>query len=213
MIQPIRMLLLGLVCATVAGCTSTSADVAALPLAPVTTSMGSPVPMGGVTIAQAQPAGEVAQDLYYLEFRSRTADSYGHTFAMFGRRDAQGRILTREVAGLHPATSSTVPYMAGHIVPVPAETGPSDGDLEDAYMTANYRIDLTRAQYEYVVSYIRDLQNSRPLWHAVIYNCNSFVGDIAKHMGLRAPNNLLFPPNYINTLREMNGGRNPFAAA
>lgn len=216
MIKSIRLLFLGLVCATVAGCTSTTpdnSDLAVTPLVPMATSMAAPAAMGMGNLSGAPQTGEVAQDLYYLEFRSRTADSYGHTFAMFGRRDAQGRILTREVAGLHPATTSTVPYMMGHVVPVPAETGPSDGDLEDAYMTANYRIDLTRAQYEYVVAYIRELQNSRPLWHAVIYNCNSFVGDIAKHIGLRAPNNMLFPPNYITTLREMNNGRNPFTSS
>lgn len=209
MVNPIRILMLGFVCAAIAGCTSTStetASLAPLPLVPESTSPG--VASAGVTNASFTPGAPtgapVTDDLYYIEFRARTAESYGHTFAMFGRRDAQGRILTREVAGLHPASTSVVPYLLGHLVPVPSETGPSDGDLEDAYMTANYRIDLTKAQYDDVLAYIRDLQASSPVWHAVAYNCSAFVSDIAKSMGLRTPNSLLMPEKYINTLREMN---------
>ncbi|WAJ31229.1 hypothetical protein [Antarcticirhabdus aurantiaca] len=156
------------------------------------------------TTAFAESEGTVDEGLYYIEFRARSAESYGHTFAMFGRRDRSGKILTREVAGLHPASTSDVPYVLGHLVPVPSETGPSDGDLEDRYMTARYRIDLNRREYEDVVGYIRRLQASSPVWHAVLYNCSTFVGKIANHMGLRAPNSLLFPKTYIETLRAMN---------
>jgi hypothetical protein len=216
-----RFLSLGLLCGAAAGCTSTSTSAPEpLSLAPTGySSVGTDTTgLAPQTVALASaPAGQslstapVADDLYYIEFRARSAESYGHTFAMFGRRDAQGNILTREVAGLHPASTSDVPYVLGHLIPVPSETGPSDGDLDDRYMTANYRIDLNRAEYENVLAYIRQLQSSRPLWHAALYNCNSFVGDIAKHMGLRAPSNhLLFPEQYITTLREMNAGRRPF---
>ncbi|HEX2137566.1 MAG TPA: hypothetical protein VHG30_16990, partial [Microvirga sp.] len=46
-----------------------------------------------------------------------------------------------------------------------------------------------------------------PLWHAAIYNCNAWVGDIARFMGLKAPaNTWQFPAEYINALREMNTG-------
>lgn len=207
MIQSIRLSLLALVCAAVAGCTTSNSGPEPLALGPT----AAPAVVGQASFGGAPQTGEIAQDLYYIEFRSRTAQSYGHTFAMFGRRDAQGNILTREVAGLHPASTSSVPYMLGHVVPVPAETGPSDGDLEDQYMTANYRIDLTRAEYEYVLEHIRHLQANRLVWHAPVYNCNSFVGEIARYMGLRAPNNhLMLPENYITTLREMNAGRRPF---
>lgn len=210
MTKPLRILVLGMLCAVVAGCTSTTANTEPLALGPT----AAPAAMSQANFSGAPQTGEIAQDLYYIEFRARTAESYGHTFAMFGRRDAAGNILTREVAGLHPASTSVVPYLAGHVVPVPSETGPSDGDLEDAYMIANYRIDLTRAEYENVLAYIRQLQASRPLWHAALYNCNSFVGDIARHMGLRAPaNHLLFPEQYINTMKEMNAGRRPFGNA
>ena len=45
------------------------------------------------------------------------------------------------------------------------------------------------------------------MWHAVLYNCNAFVGDIARNMGLQAPGSLEFPADYINGIRRLNGGR------
>src|SRR5262245_41822298 len=63
--------------------------------------------------------------LYYVDFRARTAASYGHAFVWYGRAD-QKQI---EVAGLHPASESVIPYILGHVIPVPSETGKSYGDL------------------------------------------------------------------------------------
>lgn len=144
---------------------------------------------------------------YYMEFRARTALSYGHTFVMHGRLNARGEIMTREVAGLHPAGDEVLPWMVGHVIPVQSETGPSDGDLEDQYVAARYRINLTADQYANVSGFIKNLQASSPMWHAVWYNCNAFVGDIARHMGLQSPGSLEFPADYINGIRRMNGGR------
>lgn len=145
---------------------------------------------------------------YFIEFRSRYALSYGHTYAAFGRLDSRGRIVSREVAGLHPAGDSSVPWMIGHLVPVPSETGPSDGDLEDEYISNRYRVTMNEADYNKVVAKIRQMQRSTPLWSATAYNCNSFVGDIARYMGLRSDTSTLqTPPNYIAALRRLNGGR------
>lgn len=145
---------------------------------------------------------------YFIEFRSRYALSYGHTFAMFGRLNAKGDIVEREVAGLHPKGDSSVPWMIGHVVPVQSETGPSDGDLEDKYVSARYRIVLNEAEYARVIAFIRKLQANSPLWSAVAYNCNAFVADIARYMGLETPSStLLYPADFINQLRQINGGR------
>lgn len=149
-----------------------------------------------------------APGAYFIEFRSRYALSYGHTYAAFGRLDSRGRIISREVAGLHPAGESSVPWMIGHLVPVPSETGPSDGDLEDEYISNRYRVTMNEADYNKVVAKIRQMQRSTPLWSATAYNCNSFVGDIARYMGLRSDTSTLqTPPNYIAALRRLNGGR------
>ena len=207
MINTFRIGVAGLLCAVAAGCTATGSSPDLQPAAPVSTaSLGQAGATASVT-SSPDAIGTTAaaeENLYYLEFRARSAESYGHTFAMFGRRDAQGQILTRDVAGLHPASTSDVPYMLGHLIPVPSETGPSDGDLEDQYMTANYRINLSKAEYDDVLGYIRNLQGSSPVWHAVLYNCSAFVSDIARYMGLKTPSSLLLPKTYIETLREMN---------
>ena len=96
-------------------------------------------------------------------------------------------MVNPEVAGLHPASTNEVPYVLGHFLPVPAETGWSDGDLEEQYRSASWRVLLTEAQYNEVVSSIRKLQASSPVWHASLYNCNAFTGDIARSMGYKGP--------------------------
>ncbi len=87
---------------------------------------------------------------YFVDFRARTAASYGHAFLWYGRLKEDGRVGAVEVAGLHPATDSVVPYILGHIIPVPAETGKSYGDLDEQYLTASYRVYLTDAQAKHV---------------------------------------------------------------
>ena len=143
---------------------------------------------------------------YFIEFRARSALSYGHTFLVHGRTGQ--KIRAKDVIGLHPATESSVPWMIGHLIPVVSETGASDGDFEEAYVIARYRVGLTEAEYKKTLATMRAMQRNHPVWHAVLYNCNRFVGDIAESMGLKAPaNSLLMPKDFINTLKSMNGGR------
>jgi hypothetical protein len=149
----------------------------------------------------------VAGKSYYIEFRSRSAQSYGHTFSIYGKLNG-GRIATKTVAGLHPATESPVPWMIGHLVLVPSETGASDGDTEDEYVTARFRVALNEAEYQKVVGFIRSLKAKSPVWHAVLYNCNAWVGDIAKFMGMETPSStMLMPEDYITSLRDLNINR------
>ncbi len=119
----------------------------------------------------AAPAG----DKYYIEFRSRYAMSYGHSFVVFGRGAAPGKkIDPKQIAGLHPASDSQLP---------------------------------TKAEYDKVVGFVRKLQASSPVWHAEIYNCNAFVADIAKFMGLKTPTSMVFPKEFMTGLRELNGAK------
>jgi hypothetical protein len=144
---------------------------------------------------------------YFVEFRSRYALSYGHTYVVFGRTDGSGRMINPEVAGLHPKSTSAVPYVIGHFVPVPAETGASDGDLEEPYRSASWRVMLSQAEYNKVVKKIRELQANSKLWQAALYNCNAFTGDVARSMGFSVPPIQLRPQEFVTKLREMNEGR------
>jgi hypothetical protein len=155
------------------------------------------------TPTSTQPQA-TSRAVYYVDFRARTAASYGHAFVWYGRADTK----QIEVAGLHPASESVVPYILGHLIPVPSETGKSYGDLDDDYLTASYRVYMTEAEAQRVFAYIKHLQATSPLWNAATYNCVAFIQDIARYMGLRVPgNHLLYPEDWVNRLRELNGSR------
>ena len=150
---------------------------------------------------------------YYVDFRARTAASYGHAFVWFGKTSEK----KVDVAGLHPA-GDEVPYVLGHLMWVPSETGASYGDLDPQYLTANYRVYLNEADAKKVFAYIKHLQATSPLWNAQTTNCTAFIGRIASYMGLKVPFHLQRPENYINELKAINGGRQtaqlaPVAAA
>jgi hypothetical protein len=161
--------------------------------------------VGEAASPQAQaPARTADPRSYYVDFRSRTAASNDHGFVWYGRTDQRAV----EVAGLHPASDSPVPYILGHIIPVPSETGRSYGDLDEQYLTASYRVVMTKAEAQPVFAYIKRLQASSPTW-GPHYNCIVFLRDIAQHMGLKVPNPYFrsLSEKWINELRELNGGK------
>jgi hypothetical protein len=123
--------------------------------------------------AKPQTAG---QGMYYVDFRARTAASYGHAFVWYGR-SGQRQV---EVAGVHPATDSVIPYIIGHVLPVPAETGKSYGDLDEQYLTASYRVYMNEAQAREVFAYIKRLEGASVVWNAATWNCVAFIQAIAR---------------------------------
>lgn len=154
--------------------------------------------------AGAKPAAAASGGgQYFVEFRARYAWDYGHTFIVHGR---VGEPLTKaSVAGLSPVGDNSTAWVIGHYVPVPAETGWTDGDLEDKYISARYRVYMSKAQYDRVMVFVRQLQASKKVWSAELYNCNAFVGDIAQFMGLRVPkSSLIYPRVFINNMRQIN---------
>jgi len=153
--------------------------------------------------SDVKPARQsTAKGPYYVDFRARTAASYGHAFIWYGKT-GQKEV---EVAGLHPA-GDTMPYVLGHIMFVPSETGASYGDLDEEYLTASYRVYLNEADAKKVFAYIKHLQATSPVWNAATTNCTAFIGRIAAFMGLKTPFHLIKPEEYVNQLRELNGGR------
>jgi len=143
-----------------------------------------------------------AKGPYYVDFRARTAASWGHAFVWYGKTSERAV----EVAGLTPA-GDTMAYMLGYFTFVPSETGASYGDLDPDYLTASYRVYLNEADAKRVFAYIKKLQTSSPVWNAETANCTSFIGSIASFMGLQTPVRWRRPEDYVNSLRDMNGGR------
>jgi hypothetical protein len=143
---------------------------------------------------------------HFIEFRSRTAASYGHSFVLHGKLGTGGRFAKFEVAGLHPKGYDPEVYMQGHVMPVPAETGASWGDLDEQYLTARYCVVLSEAEYQRASAFIRRLQATSREWHAPTNNCNSFIGDVARHMGLLAPPTpILLPEHFVGMIKDLNG--------
>ncbi len=154
----------------------------------------------GAERVSARPGS--AKGPYYVDFRARTAASWGHAFVWYGKTSER----KVEVAGLTPA-GDTLEYMLGYVTWVPSETGASYGDLDPQYLTASYRVYLNEADAKRVFAYIRKLQASSPVWSAEISNCTAFIGGIAEYMGLKTPVRWLRPEEYVNRLKDMNGGR------
>jgi hypothetical protein len=149
-----------------------------------------------------KPGSGSAKGPYYVDFRARTAASWGHAFVWFGKTSER----EVEVAGLTPA-GDTVAYVLGHVTWVPSETGASYGDLDPQYLTASYRVYLNEPDAKRVFAYIKKLQASSPVWNAETSNCTSFIGSIADFMGLKVPLRWQRPEDYVNNLKAMNGGR------
>jgi hypothetical protein len=143
-----------------------------------------------------------AKGPYYVDFRARTAASWGHAFVWFGKTSERAV----EVAGLTPA-GDTAAYVLGHLTWVPSETKASYGDLDPQYLTASYRVYLNEPDAKRVFAYIKELQASSPVWNAETSNCTGFIGSIADFMGLKVPVRWQRPENYVNSLKAMNGGR------
>jgi hypothetical protein len=153
---------------------------------------------------------------YFVEFRSRTAASYGHTFVFHGRLGGGNSFASLKVAGLHPKGDDPSTYMQGHWMPVAAETGASYGDLDEQYLTARFCVTLTEAEYRRALVYIQNLQATKKTWHAGTYNCNAFASDIAKFVGLDSPNpNMYMPEQFIKRMADLNSSRrlSPSAAS
>jgi len=154
---------------------------------------------------------------YFIEFRARNALTYGHAYVLFGALDKKGKVPVDkkgvlipgalEISGLHPASNSTIPWTVGHVVPVPAETGPSDGDFEEAYTVAQFRIDLTERQFRKVVEIVHKHKKQGVFWLGPIYACVQYINAIAKDLQLDVPQRPHLPRNYVEALARLNKGK------
>ena len=152
---------------------------------------------------------------YFVEFRSRAAASYGHMYVIYGQLNGRGEIVKSDIAGLHPAgdandcdNCSVITWTLGHLLFVPSETGASDGDLEEKYVTARYRVMVDAATFKKVSAHINKLKTDQRVWHALLHNCVSFGNDIAGSLDLKTPTFIwMEPKDYVESLRDLNGGK------
>src|SRR4029077_351894 len=164
-------------------------------------------------VVQTSPGKGHSGRPYFIEFRGRAAPNYGHMYVLYGRVNGADQIVASRIAGLHPAgdakdcfNCSLFNWTVGRLVPLPSETGASDGDLEEKYVTARYRVWLTAAEFKKVDTYIRKQQADNPTWNALFNNCVGFGRNIAEYMGLKMP--MAFwqePQDFVEGLARENG--------
>ena len=136
-------------------------------------------------------------------------------YVIYGQVNGRGEIIKSDIAGLHPAgdanncdNCSVITWTLGHLLFVPSETGASDGDLEEKYVTARYRVMVDAATYKKVSAHISKLKSEPQVWHALLRNCVSFGNDIAGSLGLKTPTFIwMEPKDYVESLRDLNGGK------
>jgi hypothetical protein len=157
---------------------------------------------------------------YFVEFRARNAASYGHVYVMYGEANARHEVIKSEIAGLGPAgdtrdclNCSVYNWTMGHLIPVPGEIAATDGDLEEQYVLARYRIWVDKEQYQRLVAYINERKASKVRWHAVFNSCVMFGRDVAAFLGLNIPpffdfsrGIIPYPQTAVEALRDANGG-------
>jgi hypothetical protein len=163
-------------------------------------------------------AGESAdtRKRYFVEFRARNAAFYGHLYVLYGEVDGRQEIISSHIAGFFPAgdtrdceNCSVYNAMIGFLIFVPSEIGVSDGDLEERYVVARYRIWLDAANYKRLVAYIEQKKANKPLWNMLWQNCVGFGRDVAEVLNLKVPIFLwLRPQDFVITLRKANGVEN-----
>ena len=156
---------------------------------------------------------------YFVEFRARSADSYGHMYVMFGQVNDRHEITKSEVAGFFPAgddrdcvNCSVYNWMIGHVLPVPSEIGASDGDLEEQYVLARFRVWVDAQQYQSLVAYINERKAHKGLWNVFLANCVTFVRDVASFLEVKmpplvafSPSVLMYPKDVVDAMREAYG--------
>ena len=67
-----------------------------------------------------------------------------------------------------------------------------------------YRRRLTAQQYKSLVAAVERAKKQPQVWNVVFHNCNEFVEEMARSLGLRAPSNLVHPYMYIAAMRSLN---------
>ena len=157
---------------------------------------------------------------YFVEFRARNAASYGHFYVMYGEVNARREVIKSEIAGFFPAgdsrtceNCSVYNWTLGHVIPVSSEIGASDGDLEEQYVLARYRVWVDAAQYKRLVGYINKRKAHPGPWHAFLNNCVTFGRDVAVFLNMKvpvlmaiSPSVVMYPKDVVEWLRDANGG-------
>lgn len=165
---------------------------------------------GTSAIVHSGPAAAQSYRPFYVEFRSVEIGVYGHSYIVYGRLNGDGRVLTAQYADFHPK-GGDLGMVVGHFLPVGGDLAPEKETLS-LPIVARYRRSLNGAEYRNLMAALARVRANPHLWSALANNCNSFVGEMAQAVGLRAPPSLMFANQFVSALRTLNEGAKKSAA-
>jgi len=175
----------------------------ALLVAAILTACSFAAPSIGATSIRAADQPKATPELpYYVEFRVAVDGVYGHSYIAYGHLNALGQPATTTYADIHP-TGSVPSMVLGHFIPMDAATTPEKETL-GFKIASRFRRPLTVAEYHKLNSVIARIRAAGHAWSVLAYNCNDFVADVARGIGMRAPSTLLPCYDFIPKLQTMN---------
>jgi hypothetical protein len=153
---------------------------------------------------RAEPvvAGEAEPYPYYVEFRVAVNGYYGHSYIVYGRLNASGQPATTTYADIHP-TGDMPSMVLGHFIPVHAATMP-EKDTLGRQIASRFRHGLTAAEFHRLKLTIAHIRAAGHAWSILAYNCNDFVAEVARGIGMQAPTTLSLPYDFIPALEAIN---------
>jgi len=158
--------------------------------------------IAALLIAALMPAAAVAASRYVVEFRARDGGVFGHTYVAYGPTDRNGRLRHPHYAGFYPSgVLSRTALLAVLVTPAKVGSEPWDKTKRTEMV---YRRAITPRTYVRLIREVGDLRQTRPFWHLILYNCNSFAADVARWMGLQVPSTLQVPKDFVQQLYVLN---------
>lgn len=163
--------------------------------------------LGAGTASLAAPAGTAPAaspraERYIVEFRARPGGVAGHSYVVYGKADASGRMRRMDYASFRP-DDGAFGFIVGSLAVYAGTFAPSEDDLS-APVTTLYRRVITASQYRKLVAHVAKARANPQLWNLVGNNCNDFVSSLAEAIGLRTPSTLLPPDGFIDALKSYN---------
>lgn len=150
----------------------------------------------------AELAVEEPSHSYYVEFRVAENGLYGHSYIAYGPLTAMGQPASAVYADLHP-TGELPSLLLGHFIPMKAATTPARATPRRKVASRYLRL-LTVMEYQKLLAVVARARAERHEWSIVGYNCNDFVAEVARGIGLQTPNTLVLPYEFIPELQAMN---------
>jgi hypothetical protein len=139
---------------------------------------------------------------YYVEFRVAVDGVYGHSYIAYGRLDRRGQPASATYADIHP-TGDFLAMVLGHFFSMKAATIP-EKDTLGYKIASRFRQPLTAAEYRRLRSVIVRIRAVHHTWSVLAYNCNDFVAEVARGVGMQTPTTLSLPYDFIPTLQVIN---------